>query len=96
MSKRHFLDKTGFYKRISNIIGNARGSIVRAVNCEMVRAFWMIGREIVLYEQKGKKRAGYGERTIEELSQRLSAKYGQGWLPSHLWHLRQFYLMYKD
>lgn len=96
MKEKRFLEKTGCYQRISSIIDKAKGNIVHAVNYEMVKAYWMIGREIVLYEQKGEKRAGYGKRIIEELSRRLSIEHGQGWSPSHLWHLRQFYLMYKD
>ena len=41
------------YARIRKIVENARGNIMRAVNTEMVIAYWRIGREIV--ENEGGK-----------------------------------------
>lgn len=86
----------GIYKRIRKIIENAHIKIIRAVNYEMVQAYWLIGHEIVKEEQKGKKRAEYGRQLVEMLSKYLINKYGSGWSPSQLWHIRQFYLIYKD
>jgi len=34
------------YKRIREIIENSRGNIARAINNEMVTAYWNIGKEI--------------------------------------------------
>lgn len=62
----------------------------------MVTAYWHIGKEIIEAEQRGISRAGYGKKLIENLSQQLIEKYGAGWSASHLWHVRQFYLLYKD
>jgi|CXWL01.1.fsa_nt_gi predicted nuclease of restriction endonuclease-like (RecB) superfamily len=87
---------SSLYHRISQIIENARGNIVRAVNTEMVQAYWLIGREIVQEEQKGQQRADYGRQIIENISVRLTDRYGDGWSSSHLWHVRQFYLAYQD
>jgi len=84
------------YSRIHRIIENARGNIMRAVNVEMVQAYWLIGKEIVQEEQKGKGRAAYGEKIVEDLSLRLTEQYGSGWSSSHLWHIRQFYLLYRN
>ena len=83
------------YQRIYQIIDRARGNIARAVNAQMVQAYWLIGKEIVQQEQQGKQRADYGRRIIEGLSTRLTRRYGNGWSTSHLWHVRQFYLMYQ-
>jgi predicted nuclease of restriction endonuclease-like (RecB) superfamily len=84
------------YQRISQIIGNARGNIIRAVNTQMVQAYWLIGREIVEEEQKGKKHAQYGDRLIENLSERLSKELGKGFTQQNLRNFRQFYLMYQE
>jgi len=84
------------YDRIRVIIENARGNIARTVNAEMVQAYWLIGREIVQEEQAGQHRADYGRQIIQNLSEHLSGQYGNGWSSSNLWHIRQFYLMYKD
>jgi len=82
---------TGAYDRIRKIIENARGNVVRAINTEMVVAYWHIGREIVEEEQKGKSRAGYGEAILNKLSERLTTDFGKGFDSSNLWNMRQFY-----
>lgn len=62
----------------------------------MLAAYWHIGREIVSEEQSGAERAGYGERLIAELSQRLTAEFGRGFSVANLWLIRQFYLAYRE
>ena len=94
--KEKSLSKRSIFIRVSEIIESAHGTIARAVNFEMVRAYWLIGREIVNEEQKGSVRAKYGKKIIEKLSRDLTAKYGAGWSTSHLWHVRQFYALYKN
>ncbi|MFH1519512.1 MAG: PDDEXK nuclease domain-containing protein [Candidatus Omnitrophota bacterium] len=90
------LSTNNLFTRVSLIIESARGKIARAVNSEMVSAYWLIGKEIIDEEQKGRLRAEYGAKIIEKLSQDLTVKYGAGWSASHLWHVRQFYVLYKD
>lgn len=62
----------------------------------MVIAYWLIGREIVEDEQKGKKRAKYGKQIIEELAERVTQRYGKGFSASNFWLFRQFYLTYTN
>ncbi|WDT82869.1 MAG: hypothetical protein MPW14_24975 (plasmid) [Candidatus Manganitrophus sp.] len=40
---------------------SARAGAARSVNTAQVMSNWLIGREIVEEEQRGKKRAGYGK-----------------------------------
>lgn len=94
--KEKRLSKNNLVVRISEIIESARRTITGAVNSEMVGAYWLIGKEIVDEEQKGRERAEYGKKIIEKLSQDLTVKYGAGWSLSHLWHVRQFYVLYKN
>ncbi|MFH0772508.1 MAG: PDDEXK nuclease domain-containing protein [Candidatus Omnitrophota bacterium] len=84
----------GIYDRIRRIIEDARGNIARAVNTEMVTAYWQIGKVIVEEEQRGKSRAGYGEEVLEKLSVRLTADFGRGFDESNLRNIRYFYLSY--
>jgi len=44
----------------------------------MVTAYWLIGREIVMELQGGDERAEYGKQVIENLSERLTNRYGKG------------------
>ena len=60
------------FGRVVSILEQARGNVVRAVNTQMVLAYWLIGREIVQELQGGEERAAYGKKIIEDLSARLT------------------------
>lgn len=92
--KKRLTHSIGIYDRIREIIENARNNIARAVNTEMVTAYWHIGKEIVNEEQKGKHRAHYGESVLLKLSKRLTAEFGPGFEETNLRKIRQFYLTY--
>ena len=62
---------------VSKVIEAARQSAARTVNSIMTAAYWLIGRRVVEFEQKGKARAAYGERLLQRLAQDLSAKFGR-------------------
>ena len=84
------------YERIRQILESARIGVARSVNTTQVVANWLIGREIVEEEQRGQKRAGYGEQLIEELSGRLQAEFGRGFAVRNLETFRQFYVTYPQ
>jgi predicted nuclease of restriction endonuclease-like (RecB) superfamily len=84
------------FARIVTILERARGNVVRAVNTNMVLANWLIGREIVEELQGGEERAEYGKKIIEDLSTRLTERYGRGYSTPVLWSFRQFFLSYSD
>lgn len=86
--------KSPLYDRIRLILESARTSVARSVNTTQVVANWLIGREIVEEEQKGKKRADYGKRLIAEISTRLQADFGSGYSVNNLEHFRNFYITY--
>ena len=77
---------------VSKIIDAARGSAARSVNAIMTAAYWLIGRQIVEFEQEGKTRAEYGEEVIERLATDLSARYGRGFSVRNVWNMKAFYL----
>src|SRR5271157_2711380 len=72
------------YERIRQILESARTNIARSVNTTQVVANWLIGREIVDEEQKGVRKAGYGDQLIAELSARLVEEYGRGYSATNL------------
>lgn len=84
------------FDRVAAILEDARASVVRTVNTRMVIAYWLIGREIVQEEQGGKRRAGYGDALLEDLSRRLTERYGKGYSVSSLRDFRQFHLNFVD
>jgi predicted nuclease of restriction endonuclease-like (RecB) superfamily len=82
------------YNKLSNHIDNARKTIQRSIDTEMVKAYWLIGRDIIEEEQKGRTRADYASYIIEELSTRLNKQYGKGFGITTLKYARIFYLTY--
>jgi predicted nuclease of restriction endonuclease-like (RecB) superfamily len=83
------------YQNIKNILNEARRTTYRAINFAMVQAYWNIGQLIVEEEQKGQKRAEYGEFLIKELSKRLTKDFGKGFTEQNLRNFRQFYLTFR-
>jgi hypothetical protein len=86
----------GLFSRISDILISARSAVVRNVNTTMVITYWHIGREIVRELQHGVNRASYGEELIEQLSRKLTTRFGRGFSTTNLRYFRTFYLTYAD
>ena len=84
------------YNDIKTVLEKARANAYRAVNFAMVTAYWEIGRIIVEEEQKGKKRAEYGENLISGLSVQLTNEFGKGFNRTNLKYIRQFYLKFQN
>jgi hypothetical protein len=89
------LHECSLLDRVVKILEQTRTNVVRAVNSNMVTAYWLIGREIVLELQGGDERAEYGKQVIENLSERLTSRYGKGFSAPTLWKFRQFYQAYS-
>jgi len=82
--------------RVVSILDQARANVVRAVNSNMVIAYWLIGREIVQALQGGEERAGYGRQLLTELSASLTQRYGRGYSATNLKYFRLFYQCYSQ
>ncbi|MBQ4479268.1 MAG: hypothetical protein II943_01360 [Victivallales bacterium] len=57
----------------------------------LVYTYYEIGRVIVEDEQ-----GGYGDKTLAELSSRLTDRFGKGWSMANLKLMRQFFLVYSN
>jgi predicted nuclease of restriction endonuclease-like (RecB) superfamily len=84
------------YDRVRGIIESARAGAARSVDTAQVVSNWLIGREIVEEEQGGEKRAAYGRRIIERLSERLMAEYGRGYSVQNLQYIRRFSISFPE
>ena len=82
------------YDKVVQILDQARSTVYKTANFEMVKAYWEIGRAIVEEEQQGKERANYGAHFLKELSVNLTHKYGKGFDDSNLRYIRKFYLIF--
>jgi predicted nuclease of restriction endonuclease-like (RecB) superfamily len=81
---------------IGSTLQRARENAIKAVNTELVKANWLIGKYIVEYEQQGKERAEYGTELLVSLSKDLKVHFGKGFSRSNLQLMRLFYVKYPD
>ena len=81
----------GIHGGIVELLDAARQAAARSVNAMMTASYWEIGRRIVEAEQKGRRRAGYGEQLMERLSADLTARFGRGFGVNNLESMRRFY-----
>lgn len=88
------LRKQGLAERVIALVEGARQKVATAANLAQVYTNYEIGRQIVEEEQGGKRRAGYGEKIIEDLSAKLTARFGRGWSMRNLETIRKFFLVY--
>jgi predicted nuclease of restriction endonuclease-like (RecB) superfamily len=84
------------FQNISSYVVEARKNINRSIDTEMVKAYWLTGRDIVEVNQQGDIRAKYGSALLTRLSEKLTHKHGRGFSVSTLRDARQFYLVYQD
>jgi DUF1016 N-terminal domain len=80
---------------IAELFYAARRAGARSVNALMTANYWAIGRRIVQAEQKGKRRAGYGEQLIARLSLDLTQQFRRGFSPNNLENMCRFFLAYS-
>jgi len=86
----------GIHGGIVELLDAARQAAARSVNALMTASYWEIGRRIVEAEQKGRRRAGYGEQLMERLSADLTARFGRGFGVNNLESMRRFFLTYPQ
>ena len=94
VTKRAAGTAPALFGRVAEILETARASVARTVNTTQVVANWLVGREIVEEEQRGRRRAGYGEQVVVQLAGQLTAAYGRGWSAQNLFYMKQFYTTY--
>ena len=89
-------DDAALLERIRGIWERSRTQAARSVNTAHVCANWLIGQQIVEAEQRGKRRAGYGQALLKTLSAQLAGEFGSGFSVSALQYMRGFYLGYPQ
>ena len=77
---------------IADLLRQARTVAVRSVNAVMTASYWEVGRRIVEAEQKGKRRAAYGEQLIQQLAVDLTVEFGRGFGARNLAQMRAFHM----
>jgi predicted nuclease of restriction endonuclease-like (RecB) superfamily len=72
------------FSEIKKLIEQSKRNVAITVNAEMTMLYWQIGRQINDKVLNNEKRGAYGQQILENLSNKLSEEYGQGWSYRHL------------
>jgi predicted glycosyltransferase len=70
---------------IQQLIDESKNRVAIAVNSELSKLYWHIGKRIQVFVLQG-ERAEYGKKMIESLSKELTSIYGKGWSEKTLRH----------
>ena len=71
------------------IIEQAQTSAYRAVNETLIMRNWLLGMRINTEILKD-KRAEYGEQIVSNLAEKLTARFGNGFIKRNLWYFVNF------
>jgi predicted nuclease of restriction endonuclease-like (RecB) superfamily len=82
--------------QVSGRLDQARRTSARSVNAIMTVTYWLVGRDVVQYEQAGAVRAEYGEVLLKTLALDLTARFGRGYGWRNIFQMRAFYLAYSQ
>ena len=93
-------DEIGVYRSLSDdlcrLITDARRQVLRSINANLTATYWKVGRRIVLHEQGGDLRAGYGKALLQNLSEDLTHRLGRGFSAVNLSQMKKFYLLWSE
>jgi predicted nuclease of restriction endonuclease-like (RecB) superfamily len=83
-----------FLREIKQRIRASQYEAFKAVNQEMIRLYWDIGRMIVERQEK----EGWGKAVVETLARDLQKEFPgmQGYSVDNLWRMRKFFLNFRD
>jgi len=96
MSKILNKQYNGLLDNIGKIIEEGRKKAYNNISNIIIRTYWGIGREIVEFEQKGRKRAEYGKKLLDKLYKDLKYQHGKGFSRSNVYAMRQFYVCFPN
>ena len=82
------------FDKITNIIETARNNALQAVNTELIKMYWNVGK--YLYELTSN--SAYGDKVIDEIAEYIAQSNPtiKGFNRRGLYRMRQFYEAYKD
>jgi len=83
-----------FLGEIKERIHKAQYDAFKAVNKELIRLYWDIGKSIVAKQEE----LGWGKAIVETLAKDLQKEFPgiQGFSKDNLWRMRKFYLQYHN
>ena len=87
------IEVENLYNDIKLLVEESKRKVYKMVNTEMINLYWSIGKMIVDKQGEAEK-AKYKDYIIQELSMRLTSKFGKGFSKRNLERMRKFYICY--
>lgn len=88
---------TNIVDDVCRIIDNSQKAAFHAVNVELLKRNWLLGKRIAEEELVSNKREdNYGLKIIATLSTKLTEKYGRGFSKRALYQYLEFYRMFPE
>lgn len=91
-----FVKTNDILKDMCGIIESSQKAAHQAVNVALVQRNWLIGYRIAEEEFGGEDRSEYGLKTIKNLSEELTRRYGKGYDRGTLYRCHKFYKMFPE
>ena len=87
------IEVENLYNDIKLLVEESKRKVYKMVNTEMINLYCSIGKMIVDKQGEAEK-AKYKDYIIQELSMRLTSKFGKGFSKRNLERMRKFYICY--
>ena len=91
--------KDGYERLLAEVFGiiaQGRAAALRQIDTTQVMTYWLVGRRIIEFYQRGKNRAEYGERVLIKLSRDLNDRFGKGYSVDNLQNMRRLYIEFPE
>jgi len=79
----------------SNLIEQGKRNVKVAIDNEVTKVYWNIGR-LIKSEILNNEKAGYGENIVNNISVKLIERYGKGYSRANLFRMIKFYDYFKE
>ena len=84
------------HAELRSLIASSRQRLAGAVNAELTRLYWSVGKRLHTEVLGGADRAKYGDQLIKRMGDQLSQEFGRGFESKNLRRMVQFALAFPD
>jgi hypothetical protein len=84
------------HAELRNLIATSRQRLAGAVNAELTRLYWSVGKRLHAEVLGGANRASYGTQLLDQLGQQLAKEFGRGFESRNLRHMVKFAESFPD
>ena len=96
IDKKQEPEYSSLISNIGLLLEQGRKQAYQSINSILVKTYWEIGKQIIVYEQEGKEKAEYGSSLLNNLSKDLKLRYGKGFNIRNIYLMRKFYSSFEN